>query len=141
MNLKRALKQKNLLVNKLNELYTLIRENNSYPEGNVVRFNVKSLMDESDKVLSELVELKHAIQKANAPVYDKIFRLSELKRKVEIYKAISTTEGVTPNRYVEPIKYVAQLNSVEIKNKIEEIKNEINELQDYLDVYNVNTEI
>ncbi len=45
------------------------------------------------KLTEELIVLKTAIHKANQPVYDKIFKLSEYKSMVKYLRSLNCTEG------------------------------------------------
>lgn len=143
MNIKQALKARNVLVTELNELYNLIRQNNSYVVGNPRHFNVAELMVEANTKLVELVELKMNIHKANIPVHGLIFLLSELKTKVNQYKGISTTEGKQTNRYSqeEPVMFEVEFNVKQVKDFIKSNENRINEIQDELDTFNSITQV
>lgn len=143
MTVKQALKLKNQLSLELNELYNLIRSSNSNMVGNPKHYVLGDLMMECDAKLLELVTLKTKIHKANEPIYDKIFMLSELKNKVNQYKGISTTEGKQTNRYSqeEPVVYEVELNVKQLKDVIKGIETRINEIQEELDTFNAITEI
>lgn len=143
MTVKQALKAKNLLAVELNELYNLIRSNNSNIVGNPKHYVLTDLLIEADSKLLELVTLKAKIHKANEPVYDKIFMLSELKNKAQQYKNISAIEGKQTNSYSkeEPVVYEVELNVKQIKDLVKGIEVLINEIQEELDTFNARTEI
>ena len=94
---------------------------------------------------NELVELKTKIHKANTPVYDKIFRLSELKSTISRLKSLDCTEGVSAdyysrNRENPPVK-TAEVTVVERDEMVKFMEGQIEDLQDILDNHNQNTEI
>ena len=142
MNVKQALKQKNKLVTDLKAQYEILKKYNSIEEGNTRRYSMKDTLDKIDTLQFELVKLKAKIHKANAPVYDKIFALAELKGLVKELKKVPTEEGKINERYgsVVSVKEV-ELNVVDIQNKVEALGETIEELQNELDIHNSNTQI
>lgn len=143
MNVKQALKQKTILASEIAKLYNLIKTNNSTIVGNPRHYSVKDLIGELEVKLEELVVLKSKIHRANAPVYYKIFLMSELKNKVNQLRSIDVTEGKDKgSRYNSEVSvYEVELNEKEINEKIKGVENEINSLQDELDTFNVMTQI
>ena len=143
MNVKQALKQKNVLTAELNELYNLVRSSNSNIVGNVKHYVESEVMAQAEDKMLELVELKTKIHTANAPVYEKIFLLSELKNKANHYRSISTTEGKQVDRYGngEPTFIEVEFNVKQVKDLIKSIEVRINEIQDELDTFNAITVI
>jgi uncharacterized alpha-E superfamily protein len=89
-----------------------------------------------------LVELKTKIHLANAPVYDLIFQMSELKNQIKQLKSIPVDEGKVTERYgsVTAIKEV-ELNIAERDNLVKGLELQIEELQDKLDTHNAITEL
>jgi len=142
MNVKQALKLKNKLIEELNGLYEVARLNNSIEVGNVRHFSVEASLDEAKTKAAELAELKSKIHVANAPVYGKIFLLSEYKNYVKELRAISTEEGKVYGHYssVAQMKEV-ELNAKDIKERITLLEDEIGTLQDELDMHNLTAEI
>jgi DNA repair exonuclease SbcCD ATPase subunit len=144
MNVKQALKQKERLVKELNSTWGIIRKHNSVLEGNTRQYNIALLLEKVDKLMAEIVEIKQRIHKANQPVYDLIFQMSELKNYLKELQSVDTTDGVViPNSYgnVTPQKYVAQLNDSTRDTIIEQVTEQINELQDKLDTHNATVNI
>ena len=142
MNVKQALKQKNKLVTDLKAQYEILKKYNSIEEGNPRRYSMKDTLDKIDTLQFELVKLKAKIHRANAPVYDKIFALAELKGLVKELKKVPTEEGKINERYgsVVSVKEV-ELNVVDIQNKVDVLSETIEELQNELDIHNANTQI
>lgn len=142
MTVKQALKAKSKLVDEINKLSLLIISNNSIQEGNVRHYSIKELLDQTEELMNELVELKTKIHKANLPVYGKIFEMSELKNRIKTLNAVSTDEGKQSSRYhsVPEVREV-EINQKEMNSIIKSVQNRIDELQDELDVHNATTQI
>jgi hypothetical protein len=142
MNVKQALKVKNKLVTELKAQYQILQKYNSIEEGNPRRYSMVDSFDKIQSLSSELVELKARIHKANQPVYQQIFELAELKGFVKELKKVPTDEGKQTERYgsVQSIK-VVELNIVDIENRVGELQDKIEALQNELDIHNANTQI
>jgi hypothetical protein len=94
------------------------------------------------RMTNELIVLKTQIHKANLPVYDKIFELSELKNQVKHLKSLNCTSGKVPGgRWgeSEPVVKHAEINVVEKDKMVKELEKRIESLQDELDQWNHNT--
>jgi len=145
MTVKQALKLKNKLVQDLNKLTEKLHNNNSVIEGNTRDYSAKELLAEMYVRIDELTAIKTQIHKANAPVYDKIFLLSELKSAVNKLKFLDCTSGVAidylSRRSDTPIVKIAEISTVERDNEIKFLENRIEELQEELDYHNITTEI
>jgi hypothetical protein len=142
MNVKQALKVKNKLVTDLKANFEILKKYNSIEEGNPRRYSMEETLDKITTLSNELVELKTQIHRANAPVYDKIFALAELKGLVKELKKVPTDEGKQTERYgsVVSVKEV-ELNIVDIQKKVDILTLKIEELQNELDIHNANTTI
>ena len=145
MNVKKSLKEKNRLVKEIQELYARLSQYNSVEVGNVRPYSPKDMLEQINEKSNELVELKTKIHKANTPVYDKIFRLSELKSTIARLKSLDCTEGVSTdyysrNRENPPVK-TAEVSVVERDEMVKNMEGMIEDLQDILDNHNQNTEI
>jgi hypothetical protein len=138
MNIKQALKRKNILVNEIKQELSKVQTYNSTEVGGNKPYSSKFALEAYNNKTDELIALKVAIHKANAPVYDKIFRLSELKSKVKYINSLNCTEGKEQNRYgaSEPRIMVAEIGIVERDLMVKEIEDEINKIQDELDYFN-----
>ncbi len=143
MTVKQALKAKNKLVVSIMECYSLAKEYNSIEEGNPRRYSVIGLLNEANELTRELVELKAKIHRANAPVFDKIFLMAELKGRVKFLKSIPVDEGKVSDRYSlssGSVKEV-ELNVADRNAMIKGLETEIEELQEQLDLHNATTTI
>jgi len=142
MNVKQALKAKNKLVGEIKECYKIIQSQNSIEEGNPRRYSVKEQIDKVAQLTDELVQLKAQLHRANAPVYEKIFQMAEIKGIIKELKKMSTDEGKQDSRYgsVVSVKEV-EVNVVERDTIIKEYEAEVERIQNELDIHNSNTNI
>lgn len=142
MTVKQALKQKNRIVKEINENFEILKKHNSIDQDNTRRYSMSDTIKNINSLTNELVVLKAKIHKANLPVYDKIFRLSELKSQITQIQSIPTEEGKTVQAYGSVITYKnSELSVVQINNIIKEYQKTIDALQDELDIHNLTTEI
>lgn len=145
MTIKQALKQKNRLVQHLNELTYRLHSSNSTVVGNTKHYSASQTLSQIYAVVDELTVLKTLIHKANSPVYDKIFLMSELKSLVKNLKALDCTEGVVTDYYSRnsdvKIEKEVEINVIQKDNEIAFLQLRIDELQEELDTFNATTEI
>lgn len=146
MNIKKALKLKNKLVLQVSENYQKVSAYNSVEEGAKKPYDTREALEAYNTSVNELVELKTRIHRANAPVYDKIFRLSELKSMASKLKNLNCQEGkINQRSRWEPegqsVVMVAEIGIVERDEMIKHIEGQIEEIQDILDTHNAVTEI
>lgn len=142
MNVKQGLKRKGKIINELRELYRRLDSANSYREDSVKYFSSRELLQEIEKLTNELVNLKTSIHRANLPVYDKIFRLSELKNHLLKVSSMSTHEGTQTVGYANDkveYKIIAEINVLELNEIKKGIEEEIDKLQEELDYHNATT--
>jgi hypothetical protein len=142
MNITKALKQKNKLVSKTNEHIAHVSAYNSIQEGTTRPYDAREALEKAMASVDELVALKTAIHKANAKVYDKIFRLAELKSLVSKLKGLDCKEGMHQSyRMDSPVKYTSQISIVEKDQLIEKLESQIEMLQEELEAHNAKTKI
>ncbi len=146
MKIAKALKKKNKIVRELGKLLTKVQQNNSLLEGKTRSYDPEEMLNESHKKLNELVELKTKISKANEPVQDKIYRLSELKSFIENIKNISTIEGPSESTSWgrdenKVVNYTVKITTVKKDELVQNLEDEIEKIQEELDIHNYTTEI
>ncbi len=142
MNIKQALKKKNKLVGMINEEFHRASQYNVVDEGNPRPYSAVESIGKWMQLTNELIVLKTQIHKANLPVYDKIFELSELKNQVKMLKSLNCTSGkVSGNRWdnSETVIKHAEVNVIEKDMMIKNLELRIESLQDELDTWNHNT--
>ena len=143
MNIKQALKKKNKLVGLINEEFYKASQYNVVDEGNPRPYSATEAIGKWMQLTNELIVLKTQIHKANLPVYDKIFELSELKNQVKHLKTLNCASGkVSTSRWgsdSEPVIKHAEINVVERDSMIKNLESRIETLQDELDQWNHST--
>lgn len=142
MNVKQALKAKNKLVGEIKECYRIIQSQNSIEEGNPRRYSVKEQIATIAELTDQLVQLKAKLHRANAPVYEKIFQMAEIKGIIKELKKMDVSEGKQDSRYgsVVSVKEV-EVNVVERDTIVKEYEAEVERIQNELDIHNSNTNI
>jgi hypothetical protein len=141
MKIAKALKLKNQLAGEVAQLKDLLAKQNVRSTKQKFDYDNRDVLTRLRGKLDELVKAKAAIAAANAEIYDKIFRLAELKGLVTTLTALETKSGVfhEGGRFGEPayeVEYVAQLGKVDVDKLVNELKDEIQGLQDALDEFN-----
>ena len=146
MNIKTALKRKNKLVGLIASEFLKISTYNSIIEGNERPYDIEKAIYEWDKYSKELVELKAKIHQANAPVFKKIFLISELKSQVKSLKGLNCDSGKSDvySRYGSGNSETIKTAAIMVNEKdlmIKDIEAQIDQIQDELDDFNFKTEI
>ena len=141
MKLAKALKQKNKIAGEVAQLKDLLTKQNVRSTKQKFDYVNTDVLAQLRGKIGELVKVKAAIASANVEVYEKIFRLAELKGLVTTLTALDVRNGVFYERggYGEQpvaIEYIAQLTKVEVDKLIAELQAEIQSLQDELDEFN-----
>ena len=144
MTIKQALKHKNSLVKKINEDIRKVHSYNSVDESNTRPYSTKELLNRIMETSKELVDLKTKIHLANAPVYHKIFELSELKNVVSFLKNLDCSEGKVSDRYSRSQEYIVKIAEISVTDRdslVEGFENRIELLQEDLDEHNAKNHI
>lgn len=142
MTVKQALKEKNKLVVEIMKLYVIAKEHNSIEEGNPRRYSVVESLAKAAELTNQLVELKAKLHRANAPVYEKIFLMAELKSSAKILKSLNCDEGKVVERYGSSVSIKqVEVNIKERDVMLKSIEEKIEKLQDELDTHNATTYI
>lgn len=138
MNIKQALKRKNVLVNEIKQEFSKVQTYNSVEVGSKRPYSARTALTSYLNKINELVQLKTAIHLANAPVYDKIFQLSELKSALKYLNAINCAEGKESNRYgqTEVRMLEVEIGILERDEMVKAMEVEIDKIQDELDYFN-----
>jgi hypothetical protein len=145
MNIRQGLKEKNKLVKEIQDLHVRLATYNSVEVGNVRPYSPKETMELINQKSNELVELKTKIHKANVPVYQHIFRLSELKSMITRIKNLDCNEGTVQDYYSRnretPTVKETEITIVERDEMVKYMEGQIEEIQDILDNHNQITNI
>jgi hypothetical protein len=143
MTIRQALKEKNSLLKRIKDEMIKVNDYNSIDEGNVRPYSTRECLIKVKELTDELTRLKTRIHLANAPVYYKIFELSELKNLVKNIRMVDCSEGKVTELYSrsEPSIKVAEIGVVERDTIIKDFEEQIERLQDELDHHNATTQI
>jgi hypothetical protein len=144
MNIKQALKLKNKLIKSISENTKLLQQYNTVEVGNPRPYSSTVLMVEISKATDELIALKSKLHRANAPMFEKIFEMSELKSAIKGLQKLDCTEGKSNRdryRMESELILTSEISLVVRNNKIKNLEERIEFLQDEMDVFNSNTEI
>lgn len=143
MTIRQALKEKNSLLKRIKDEMVKVNDYNSIDEGNTRPYSTRECLIKVKELTDELTRLKTRIHLANAPVYYKIFELSELKNLVKNIRMVDCSEGKVTVRYSrsEPSIKVAEIGVVERDTIIKDFEEQIERLQDELDHHNATTQI
>jgi len=141
MNLAKALKRKNRLAQKVNDLKTEIQRENRTRSDDSKKIDVGTLIEELRTSIDNLVKLKISIFVASTPMRENILRLGEMKAYITFLRTIDTREGKVSDYGETEVEYVATIDKIYVKTKIEKYEKEIDGIQDELDAFNHRTEI
>jgi hypothetical protein len=127
----------------MNQEFSKVQMYNSVEEGSARVYDVVESMRNWLTMSEELVELKTKLHLANAPVYGKIFRMSELKSQLSNLKQLDCVDGKYFDRYGrgEAIVKTAKISVLEKDQMVLKIEEEIERLQEELDEHNATTSI
>jgi hypothetical protein len=131
------------LIKAIDDEFKKVYSYNSIDEGNVRPYSTVNSLSNIMTLEEGLIDLKTKIHRANIGVYDKIFRLSELKSLAKKLNQIDCSEGKVSDRYSrqEPTLKTAEISIVERDVRVKSIEEEIERLQEELDNHNATTSI
>jgi len=141
ISLARVLKYKNRVTEKIRKIEANIQKNNSVLAESEPEIDVKEAMEKRDFLEEHLVLLKLAIDVANHPIKQQIYRLQEIKSRIAFLTEIPTQHGpsLLPNRWgdqgtINEYKAVLRKNDIDQMIALAEI--EIDAIQEELDRHN-----
>lgn len=146
MTISKALKEKNRLIKMIDELYARFQSHNSVEEGAVTYYDAEETYAAWLQAKNDLIALKAKIHAANVPVYDKIFRMSELKDTIAKLRKVSVLEGKHNKNLgygqgsVE-VTYKTGMNKLMQDARIKAFEVEMEMIQEELDKHNAITTI
>jgi hypothetical protein len=144
MNIKQALKLKNKLIKSIADNTKLLQQYNTVEVGNPRPYSPTILLGSITKTTTELVELKSKLHRANAPMFEKIFEMSELKSTIKAVQKLECTEGKSNRdryRMESELVLTSEISLVDRNEFIKKLEDRIEQIQDEMDVFNSNTEI
>lgn len=143
MTIKQALKEKNRLIKAIDDEFKKIQAYNSIDESNTRPYSTQTSLKNIIVLENALIDIKTQIHRANVGVYDKIFRLSELKSLAKKLNQIDCSEGKVVDRYSrsEAVVKTAEITVIDRDTRVKMIEEEIELLQEELDTHNATTSI
>lgn len=161
MSIARALKEKNRLVGKINQVKNLLnvenlksftvtlKEGQQYASAKLIeacdakrKVDVKALESEWKNLEEKLIQLKVAIQKANAGALETLVRLQEAKSHLTQIDQIRFGENEVSESYNNRVQGVSVVFGQEYQlAEKEKYTNLVNELQDKIDEYNATVQV
>lgn len=148
MSLRKALQKKNILVGKIKELQSTLGSHNTYkadePMGN--RVDTHDTLGELLKQTRNLVRLKTEITKANIGIYNVLAQLAETKSLINIMQSVDTDERAPSTRTMGSVVVndpgtLVWIGRAAKDDLIEDWRKQVEELQEQVDEYNVETSI
>lgn len=143
----RALTLKKRLIGKINVINSRIQSNNSVLAGSERAYNVEEMIEQRHDLVNALIGLKVALQVANGPILADIFRLSEAKTEKGFYEGLNVNHGKQADVYSmrlnggTTIEYNAVITQSKRDQRVAELEEEIDQIQQKLDRFNNMTEI
>jgi chromosome segregation ATPase len=155
INLAQALKEKNRLVSRINELKIKVqKENNRFPARTPEPQNCHTNYAEITRLRAKLIDLKAKISKANVDIYAKLAGIEEAKDNISFLQQLNTnpSERNVPNPKFSPsignpepqfftVDAIVQIKLSDVELAIKESQTKIEALQDEVDVFNGTTKI
>ena len=146
ITLAKALKYKNRLIERIAWTAQQIQQWNSIVDGAEREVDVEQMMEDYDRFVASLITLKVVIVKANGPIQWDIFRMSEVKGQIELFRKLNTRHGKTLNESTwrdeaKEVVYKAVARKAEVDESIRRLQTELDEIQDRLDAHNHTTHV
>jgi hypothetical protein len=141
MKLAKALKLKNQLAGQVASLKESLKTQNCRPVQQPFDYESQELLRQLHAHVEELVRVKTAIAVANTAIYNRVFRLAELKGLITTLGALETKQGVFRENdgfrgMVDAVEYRSQIPRPELDRLIVGLETEAREIQDALDEFN-----
>lgn len=133
------------LEEKASSLERKLRTENSIIVGNTRSTDLNAVYQEWLNTLDERAKIKELLQKANLPIYSKIFEHDKLAAKKKLFESMKVFEGKkvipTAQGKKEVIEMEAVFSKAFVASEITKIDTQIKKIRDELTDFNNNTEI
>ena len=92
---------------------------------------------------TKLINLKLAINEANQDIQKEIYLLSEIKSTINFYQSLNTSKGKQYSDYSREtvLEYTCWVDELEKDNKIKELEDTLESIQELIDSHNYTKEI
>ncbi|MDX2037755.1 MAG: hypothetical protein SFX72_13980 [Isosphaeraceae bacterium] len=143
ITLAKALSVKNRLAGRLSQARSNVETYNCVQAGqrSEQSVDVRAEFDRYRKLQEALVTVKAAIQRANAPVYDDILRLGEIKSTLKMLGDLNTKQGKEAHFGGAEVDYDSVIRKPEVLDLIRALEGEIDSIQDALTQFNASTRV
>ena len=143
VSLAKALKIKNKQARKVADLRKRIEQYNSVAEGTPRPFDIEATYAELVAATKLLVEVKSAINQANAPIQPHIYEMAELRGLAHFFRNLTIQDGPAMNFYggSVPTVYSAVMNAARTEEIVTDLENQADDLQDKVDAHNATVKI
>lgn len=146
MNLAQSLKLKNRLAGELVRKQQILERENARRNDSVSKVDREQVWNEIVDLSDKLGELKGRITRANVAIYPSLERMAELKSRITFLNNLPKREDVEINfigRDQEKLTYKwdSFINQERTDEKVAQLQEEINALQDKVDAYNATTQL
>lgn len=143
LTLAKALAVKNRLVGRLTQARSNIETYNSVLVGQAGESSI-DVRAEFQRYLSlqdAVVRVKSVIQRANMPLLEDIFKMSEVKDRLKLLSGLNTKSGSEPSFNGLIYTYVTTYTKAEVLEMIRRLEAEIDTIQDRLNAHNATTRV
>jgi hypothetical protein len=132
---------KNQLAGQIANLKETLKTQNCRPVKQPFDYDNQDLFRQLRATVDELVRVKTVIAVANISIYDRVFRLAELKGLITSLGTLETKQGTfnEDEGYrgaANPVEYRSQLSRQDVDRLIVELQAEVRDIQDALDEFN-----
>lgn len=144
MKISKALKEKKKLITEISRIKSRFTSENSIILGTKRKYETKEQLELLNIKITDLINLKAAINKASEPIYAIILEIAELKAKIATYNQLSVREGIERNSWSEnddQTEYIVEFDKIWVDEKIVETEGKIEKLQEDIDTFNHTTDI
>ena len=142
MKVHQALKEKKKLVSGITQITELIKSNNSIQAENKFEFDINELLQQRKQKVNELIALKLRLAKTSVKIQPLIFKLSELKQELKMFREMDTQQAMVTHNYSDlQVNKKVQLSKADVLKKIDALTAQIDEVQNKIDEFNYETEL
>ena len=139
MTLVRALKEKSRLIAKIGEIRKMVIDYNAVDLGTRRPVSVRDIVAKAEQLRENLFRIKTAIDEANVPISRQLIEMMSLRTLIAYYQQLDTAEVRTfRNHDDEDVKVTRDvvINQVEVLQKVAELQEKVERLQDEVDEFN-----
>jgi hypothetical protein len=138
ISLSKAMKVKNRLTGRLQDVQINIATYNSVLEGRAGQVDVLELDKRRTELAEALASLKTAIAEGSRPIQRAIYDMAEKRSEITFLKTLNTKHGTEPayGLHSQPQVYVAAIKKADVDARIKKLEADVDILQDRVDAFN-----